>query len=45
MARKKLTSEFGIMIDEPTNVVTSDYDTFKNNFYCIHHIISVYINF
>jgi pilus assembly protein CpaF len=30
MARKKLTSEFGIMIDEPTNVVTSDYDTFKN---------------
>lgn len=30
MARKKLTSEFGIMIDEPTNAVTSDYDTFKN---------------
>ena len=30
MARKKLTSEFGIMIDEPTNVITSDYDTFKN---------------
>ncbi len=30
MARKKLTSEFGIMIEEPTNVVTSDYDTFKN---------------
>ena len=30
MERKKLGSEFGIMIDEPTNVVTSDYDTFKN---------------